>query len=95
MNIVLPLRVGVYEKAGKIYYSCPLSSVFFLLVVVMRHSTLPFPTAKAMDVKNQFLFLFILASFTNSQLENAHLHNIADKIKITANDCKEMRKNSL
>ena len=61
----------------------------------MRHSTLPFPFPKAMDVINQILFLFILASFTNGMFENADLHNIASLLKITQYDCGEMTENKL
>ena len=56
----------------------------------MKHSTLPLPFARAMDVLNQFLFLIILASFTNGKLENANLHNIASQLKVTHYDCGEM-----
>ena len=69
-------------------------AVLFPLVVVMEHSTLPFPFAKAMDVINQVLFLFISASFTNGKLENAGLHNIASQIKVTHYDCGEMTENN-
>ena len=61
----------------------------------MRYSTLPLPFAKAMDVINQVLFLFILASFTNGKLENADLQNIASQLKVTRYDCREMTENSL
>ena len=91
MKIVLPLRVGAYEVADKIYYGC----VSFLLVVVTKSSTLPFPFAKPMDVINQVLFLIILASFTNGKLENADLHNIASQLKVTYYDCGEMTENNL
>ena len=43
-----------------------------------------------MDVINQVLFLFILASFTNSKLENADLQKIASQLKVTHYDCGEM-----
>ena len=56
----------------------------------MKHSTLPFPFAKAMDVINQVLFLSFLASFTNDKLQNADLHNIASQLKVTHYDCEEM-----
>ena len=88
--MVLPLRVRAYEVAGKLYYGCS-----FPLVVVMENSTLPFPFAKAMEVINQVLFLFILASFTNGQLENANLHNIASQLEVTHYDCGEMTENNL
>ena len=88
---MLPLRVGAYEVAGKIYYG----SVSLLLVVAMKNSTIPFPFAKAMDVINQVLFLIILASFTNGKLENADLHNIASQLKVTDYDCKEMTEDNL
>ena len=39
----------------------------------MENSTLLFPFANAMDVKNQVLFLNVLASFTNDKLANADL----------------------
>ena len=84
------LRVSTYEVADKTYYGC-----FFLLVVVMKNSTLIFPFAKAMDVINQVLFLIILASFTNGKLENADLHNIASLLKKTHYDCGEMAENNL
>ena len=58
-------------------------------------STLPFPFVEAMDVRNQVLFLFISASFTNSKLENADLHNIASQLKVTHYDCGEMTENNL
>ena len=61
----------------------------------MKHSTLPFPPANAMDVKNQVSFLFILASFTNSKPENADLHNIASQITVTHYDCGEMTENNI
>ena len=61
----------------------------------MEISTLPFPFANAMDVKNQVLFLMILASFTNGKLANADLHNIASQIKVTHYDCGEMTENNL
>ena len=60
----------------------------------MRHSTLPIPFAKAMDVKNQVLFLFILASFTHSKNENADLQQIASKLTVTHYDCGEMTENN-
>ena len=50
-----------------------ITAILFLSVVVMKNSTLPFPFGKAMDVINQVLFLIILASFTNGELENADL----------------------
>ena len=61
----------------------------------MEISTLPFPFANAMDVKNQVLFLIILASFTNGKLANADLHNIASQLKVTHYDCGEMTENNL
>ena len=61
----------------------------------MKNSTLPFPIANAMDVKNQVLFLIILASFTNGKLANAVLHNIASQLKVTHYDCGEMTENNL
>ena len=67
----------------------------FLLVVVMKHSTLPFPFAKAMDVTNQVLFLITLASFSNSQPENADLQKIASQLKVTHYDCGELTENNL
>ena len=60
----------------------------------MKNSTLPFPIAKAMNVINQVLFLIILASFTNSKLENADLHNIASQLKVTHYDCRKMTKSN-
>ena len=61
----------------------------------MRHSTLPLPFAKAMDVKNQVLLLLILASITYSKPENADLHNIASQLKVAHSDCREMKENNL
>ena len=65
------------------------------MVVLMKNSTLPFPYAKAMDVINQVLFLFILVIFTNGKLENADLHNIASQLKVTFYDSGEMTENNL
>ena len=48
-----------------------------------------------MDVINQVLFLFILASFLNGKLENADLHNIAAQLKVTPYNCLEMTENNL
>ena len=87
---MLLLRVRAYGVAGKIYYGC-----FFLLVVVMENSTLPFPFANAMDVKNQVLFLIISTGFTNGKLAKADLHNIASQLKVTHYDCGEMTENNL
>ena len=43
-----------------------------------------------MDVKNQFLFLFFLTSFTNSEVENADLHNIVFQLRVRHYDYGEM-----
>ena len=48
-----------------------------------------------MDVTNQFLFLIILASFTNGKLENADLQKIAFQLKVTHSDSGEMTENNL
>ena len=48
-----------------------------------------------MDVINQVLFLFILASFTNSKLENAYLQKRASQLKVTHFDCGVMTENNL
>ena len=48
-----------------------------------------------MDVINQVLFLFILASSTSSKLENADLQEIAFQLKVTHYDCGEMTENNL
>ena len=88
---MLPLLVGVYEVAGKIYYGC----VSLLLVVVMKHSTLPFPFAKAMDVISQVLFLIVLASLTTGKLENADSHNLTSQLKVTHFECREMTEHNL
>ena len=48
-----------------------------------------------MDVINQVLFLFILASFTNGKLENADLKKIASQLKVTHYDCGKMTENNL
>ena len=48
-----------------------------------------------MDVKNQVLFLFTLASFTNSKLENADLNKTASQLKVTHYDCGEMTEHNL
>ena len=48
-----------------------------------------------MDVKNQVLFLIILAIFTNGKLANADSHNIASQLKVTHYDCREMTENNL
>ena len=48
-----------------------------------------------MDVKDQVLFLIILASFTNGKLANADLHNMAPQLKVTHYDCGEMTENNL
>ena len=61
----------------------------------MESSTLPFPFANAMDVKNQVLFQIILVSFTNGKLANADLHHIASQLKATHYDCREMTENNL
>ena len=61
----------------------------------MESSTLPFPFANAMDVKNQVLFLIILASFTHGKLANADLHSIASQLKVTHHNCGEMTENNL
>ena len=87
---MLPLRVRAYEVAGKKYYVCP-----FSLGSVMKHSTRPFPFAKAMDALNQFFFLIILASFTNGKLEDADLQKVASQLKVTHYDCGEMTQNNL
>ena len=89
INIVLSLRVRAYEVAGKIYYGCSFS------FGSDENSTLPFPFAKAMDVINQVLFLFILASFTNGKVENADLQKIASQLKVTHYDCGEMTENNI
>ena len=60
-----------------------ITAVSLLLVVVMRHSTLALPFAKAQVVKNQVLFLFILARYTQSKPENADLQKIASQLKLT------------
>ena len=61
----------------------------------MKNSTLPFPFANAIDVIHQVLFLIILASFTNGQLENADLQKIASQLKVTHYDCGETTENNL
>ena len=61
----------------------------------MKNSTLPFPFAKAMHVKNQVFFFIILASFTIGKLEKADLHNIASQLKVIQYDCGEMTENNL
>ena len=48
-----------------------------------------------MDVINQVLFLFILASCTNSKLENADLQKTASQLKVTHYDCGEMTEKNL
>ena len=80
---MLPIRVGAYVVANEIYYGC----LVLFLVVLTKHSTLLFPFAKAMDVKNQILLLIILASFTDGQLKNADLQKIASQLKVTLYDC--------
>ena len=60
----------------------------------MKHSTLPFPFAKAMDVINQVLFQHFSASFTNGKLENADLPSTASQLKVTHYDCGEMTENN-
>ena len=60
----------------------------------MKNSTLPFPVAKAMDVKKQVLFLITLTSFASGKLENADLHNIASQHKVTHFDCGEVTENN-
>ena len=87
---MLPLRVRAYEVAGKKYYGFS-----FSFGSVMKHSTLIFPFAKAMDVINQVLFLNILGSFTKCKLENADSHNIASQLKVTHYDCGEITENNL
>ena len=47
-----------------------------------------------MDVINQVSFLFVLASFTNSKLENADLQKTASQLKVTHYDCGEMTVNN-
>ena len=61
----------------------------------MENSTLHFPFANAMDIENQVLFQIILASFSNGNLANAHLHNIASQLKGTHYDCGEMTEKNL
>ena len=61
----------------------------------MKHSTLRFPFAKAIDVLNQVLFLIILASFTNGKLGNANLFKLASQHKVTHYDRGEMTENNL
>ena len=61
----------------------------------MKLCTLHFPSAKAMDVINQVLFLFILDGLSNGKLENADLHKIASQLKVTHYDCGEMTENNL
>ena len=61
----------------------------------MKNSTLPFPFAKAMDVINQVMFLYFLASFTNGKLENADVQKIASQLKVTHYDWGEMTENNL
>ena len=61
----------------------------------MRHSTLLFPFAKAMDVKNHVSLLFFLAILRNGNCENAELQNIASQLKVTHHDCGEMTENNL
>ena len=87
---MLLLRVRAYEVAGRIYYGCS-----FSFSSVMKRSPLSFPFTKAVDVINQVLFLFILASFKNGKLEYADLHKIAFQLKVTHNDCGEMTGNNL
>ena len=58
----------------------------------MKDSTLPFPSAKAMDVTKQVLFLIILASF---KLENPDLQKTASQLKVTQYDWGEMTENNL
>ena len=70
------------------------TAVHLLLVVVMRHSTLPFPLAKAMHAKYQVSFLFILASLTNRKPGKVDLHNKAYQLKVTEYDCGEMTENN-
>ena len=48
-----------------------------------------------MGVLNQVLFLIILASFTNGNLENADLKKIASQLKVTHYDCGEMTETNL
>ena len=60
----------------------------------MRHSTLPFPFANALDVNNQVLVLFILSSLTNSKHENVDLQKLASQLKLTHYDCLEMTENN-
>ena len=48
-----------------------------------------------MDVINQVLFLIILASFTNGNIENADMQKIASQLKVTQYDCGEMTENNL
>ena len=67
----------------------------FPLVVVVKQSSLSFPFARAMDVRNQVLLLKILASSTNGKLESADLHNIASQLKVTHYDCGKMTENNL
>ena len=86
---MLALRVRAYEVAGKIYYGCS-----FSFGSCDEKFTLPSPFAKAMDVLNQVLFLFILASFTNGKLENADLQKIASQLKVKHYDCGEMKENN-
>ena len=61
----------------------------------MKHPTLLFLFAKAMDVENPVLFPLISVSFTNGKLENAGLHEIASQLKVTHYDCGQMTKINL
>ena len=61
----------------------------------MKHSTLPFPFAKAMDVRNQAFFVNIIASFTNGKLEKADFRNRASQLKVTYYDSGKMTEKNL
>ena len=61
----------------------------------MKHSTLPFPFAKAMVVINQVSFLIFFASLTNCKLDDADVKKIASQLKVTHYHCGEMTENNL
>ena len=61
----------------------------------MKNSTQSIPFGKAMDFIKQVLFINILASFTDGNLENADLQKIASQLKMTHFDGGEMTENNL
>ena len=91
INIVLPLRVGAYEVAGKTCYGC----VSLFSVVVMRHSTLPFPFAEAMDNMKPVLVPNYFSQFHKWQARKRRFAQHSLPTQSAHYDCVEMTENNL